>query len=66
MHVVLPCNALEHKAPMKAFATSIRMQPYGFHQDNMVHLVIVKNPLDISRTLGYRVDGVFGSDIQPP
>jgi hypothetical protein len=32
----------------------------------MVHLVIVKDPLDISRTMGYRVDGVFGSDIQPP
>jgi hypothetical protein len=27
------------------FATSIRMQPYGFHQDNMVHLVLVEDPL---------------------
>ena len=68
-HIVLPCNALEHKAPMKAFVqrypeASVWISPgqYGpFGSCGQTQ----KDPM----TMGYRVDGVLGSPemaLEPP
>lgn len=64
-HVVLPCNALEHKAPMQAFLSKfpraqvwISPGQYGpFGSCGQTRQDVVR--------MGYRVDGILGDDIPP-
>ena len=65
-HVVLPCNALEHKAPMQAFLAKFpnaqvwispgQYGPFGSCGQSRNEKA-VKMP--------YRVDGILGSDVPP-
>jgi hypothetical protein len=68
-HVVLPCNALEHKAPMSAFLSrypdaSVWIAPgqYGpFGECGRIY-----EGSKTSRTMNYRVDGVLSQDSPRP
>jgi hypothetical protein len=68
-HVVLPCNALEHKAPMSEFHSrypdaSVWIAPgqYGpFGECGRMY-----EGSKTSRTMKYRVDGVLSQDSPPP
>lgn len=63
-HIVLPCNAFEHKAPMKAFVTkypnatvwiaSGQYGPFGTSTSTSSSDMNI-----ISKTMGYRVDGII-------
>ena len=67
-HVVLPCNALEHKAPMQAFLRKFpnaqvwispgQYGPFGSCGKS-------RRQGDKPVSMPYRVDGILGSDIPP-
>lgn len=68
-HVVLPCNAFEHKAPMRAFCqryphAKVWVAPgqYGPLGSCGTNLDDASPP----RNLGYRVDGILGDQSRPP
>lgn len=61
-HVVLPCNALEHKAPMKAFVqkypqAQVWISPGQYGQFGECML-----PEEGTTKMGYRVDGILGEE----
>ena len=66
-HIVLPCNALEHKAPMQAFCSKFpkakvwvspgQYGPFGSCGQS--------RSADSPVRMGYRVDGILGSDVPP-
>lgn len=65
-HVVLPCNAIEHKAPMKAFLkkypnAKVWISPgqYGLYGS-------CGTSLRTKIAMGYRVDGILGDESSPP
>ena len=67
-HVVLPCNALEHKAPVKAFCqrhpeASVWISPGQYGPFGSCGSTLEKST---SRTMGYRVDGILSDDGMPP
>ena len=68
-HVVLPVNALEHKAPMKDFCrrfpdASVWISP---GQYGLFGTCGTKFTQETSRNMGYRVDGILGdSNHMPP
>lgn len=65
-HIVLPCNALEHKAPMAAFVKKYpnakvwispgQYGPFGSCGRSLQ---------DDKIAMGYHVDGILGSDVPP-
>lgn len=66
-HVVLPVNALEHKAPMKDFCSrfpdaSVWISPGQYGPFGICGTKLTK---DTSRQMGYRVDGIFGDSNGP-
>jgi hypothetical protein len=65
-HVVLPCNALEHKAPMRAFLdrypqASVWISPGQYGPFGTCGQTI-NEPIN----MGYRVDGILGDPTSSP
>lgn len=65
-HIVLPCNALEHKAPMASFCrahsdASVWVSPglYGPFGS-------CGQTMEEPKSLNYRIDGILGGTSQPP
>ncbi|CAB9509160.1 expressed unknown protein [Seminavis robusta] len=71
-HIVLPCNALEHKAPMKAFIqkypkAQVWISPGQYGPFGSCGLDTDFDTKKTSSTMGYRVDGILGDNMaQPP
>ena len=66
-HIVLPCNALEHKAPMKAFTSKypnaqVWISPGQYGPFGSCGLERSKST---SKSMGYRVDGILGDQTSP-
>jgi len=67
-HIVLPCNALEHKAPIKSFCqkfpdASVWISPGQYGPFGSCGMTLDKST---SSKMGYRVDGIFGDDNNMP
>jgi len=63
-HIVLPCNALEHKAPMKDFcrrypSASVWIAPGQYGPFGSCGETF--DPVRTSKSMGYRVDGILTS-----
>jgi Domain of unknown function (DUF4336) len=70
-HIVLPCNALEHKAPMKAFIkehpnAQVWISPGQYGPFGSCGLDTDYDPQKTSQTMGYRVDGILGDSMRNP
>jgi len=60
-HVILPCNAFEHKAPMKAFLQKYPTAKVWISPGQFGPLGICGTTLNEPCNMGYRVDGILGS-----
>eukprot|EP00536_Pseudo-nitzschia_multiseries_P019340 jgi/Psemu1/232075/e_gw1.4534.1.1 len=65
-HVVLPCNAFEHKAPMKAFLEKYPSAKVWIAPGQYGPLGNCGTSLTDKSKMGYRVDGIFGDKSRPP
>mmetsp|Transcript_17590 Transcript_17590/g.40375 ORF Transcript_17590/g.40375 Transcript_17590/m.40375 type:complete len:474 (-) Transcript_17590:350-1771(-) len=65
-HVVLPCNAFEHKAPMKAFVEKYPKANVWIAPGQYGPLGSCGTTLIEKSKMGYRVDGIFGDKSSPP
>jgi len=65
-HVVLPCNAFEHKAPMKAFLERYPNAKVWIAPGQYGPLGSCGTSLTRKPKMGYRVDGIFGDESSPP
>lgn len=68
-HIVLPCNALEHKAPMKDFIqkypqAQVWISPGQYGPFGSCGLTTTDKQTTLS--MGYRVDGILGDDMDNP
>jgi hypothetical protein len=59
-HVVLPCNAFEHKAPMQAFLQKYPKAKVWISPGQFGPLGICGKTLEEKCKMGYRVDGILG------
>jgi Domain of unknown function (DUF4336) len=64
-HVVLPCNAFEHKAPMQAFLKKYPNAKVWIAPGQFGPLGSCGRSLNDPWNMGYRVDGILGTDIPP-
>mmetsp|Transcript_20871 Transcript_20871/g.30674 ORF Transcript_20871/g.30674 Transcript_20871/m.30674 type:complete len:285 (-) Transcript_20871:650-1504(-) len=64
-HIVLPCNAFEHKAPMQAFCKKYPKAKVWVSPGQFGPLGSCGTSLQDKISLGYRVDGILGSDVPP-
>ena len=64
-HVVLPCNAFEHKAPMQAFLQKYPNAKVWISPGQYGPLGSCGQSLQEPCRMGYHVDGILGSDIPP-
>jgi hypothetical protein len=65
-HIVLPCNAFEHKAPMKAFVEKYPDAKVWVAPGQFGPLGSCGQSLRERCNLGYRVDGIIGKDQPQP
>jgi len=65
-HVVLPCNAFEHKAPMKAFLQKYPKAQVWVAPGQFGPLGSCGQSLQEPCNMGYRVDGILGPDQPQP
>jgi len=64
-HVVLPCNAFEHKAPIKAFLKKYPNAQVWIAPGQYGPLGTCGTSLADTPAMGYRVDGILGDTIPP-
>lgn len=62
-HIVLPCNAFEHKAPMKPFTRRYPDAKVWVSPGQYGVLGTCGKSLEERWNMGYRVDGILGSDV---
>ncbi|KAG7371983.1 protein of unknown function DUF4336 containing protein [Nitzschia inconspicua] len=65
-HIVLPCNAFEHKAPVKAFVRRYPNAKVWVSPGQYGPLGRCGTTLTDPNTLGYKIDGVLGDPTNPP
>ena len=64
-HVVLPCNALEHKAPMQAFLSKFPRAQVWVSPGQYGPFGSCGQSREEDVRMGYHVDGILGSDMPP-
>ena len=64
-HVVLPCNAFEHKAPMQAFLQKYPNAKVWIAPGQYGPLGTCGTSLTQKPSMGYKVDGIFGDTLPP-
>ena len=66
-HIVLPCNALEHKAPMKAFVNRYPNAQVWLSPGQYGPFGECGRTMQEPSKMGYRVDGILGDlGVSPP
>ena len=68
-HIILPCNALEHKAPMQAFTkkypeAKVWISPGQYGPFGSCGKDTDYDPVKTSKSMGYRVDGILGDNMK--
>ena len=68
-HIILPCNALEHKAPMKAFIkkypdAKVWISPGQYGPFGSCGIDTDYDSVKTSKSMGYRVDGILGDSMK--
>ncbi|KAL3914744.1 MAG: hypothetical protein SGILL_005977, partial [Bacillariaceae sp.] len=64
-HIILPCNAFEHKAPIKAFAERYPKAQVWVSPGQYGPLGSCGTSLKQSSSLGYKIDGILGDPSSP-
>jgi len=70
-HIVLPCNALEHKAPVGAFCkkypnAKVWISPGQYGPFGACGQDVDFDETKTSKSMGYRVDGILGDAMEVP